>query len=184
MITDIDPPPIEPVTLDYAKIFLRVDTDDDNQLISDLIKGSRLRVEDMIGASLITRRRLYMSHSVPERSLFINHTPVTAVHRVGIIAPDCTVTDVPVEDYTVSLRAIPAAVCLNSVRWSDYADPVAVEVEIEAGYGTTADDVPMQLRQAILLLLAQSYEHRDSETQPPLPMMVDALTMPYRGLRL
>ena len=47
----------------------------------------------------------------------------------------------------------------------------------------------MPLRQAVLLLLAQSYEYRGQDSAPPkvpptVPMMVDALLMPYRGVRL
>jgi hypothetical protein len=42
----------------------------------------------------------------------------------------------------------------------------------------------MQLRQAMLLLLAQHYEHRDDALTRPVPMLVDALLMPYRTVRL
>jgi len=59
----------------------------------------------------------------------------------------------------------------------------AIQVEIEAGFGESADEIPMPFRQAILLLIAQSYEHRGDEDMA-MPMMVDALLMPYRGLRL
>ena len=58
-ITDIAAPLTEPITLDYAKTFLRVDNDDEDQLINDLIVSARLRIETMIGGSLITRARRY-----------------------------------------------------------------------------------------------------------------------------
>jgi len=54
----------------------------------------------------------------------------------------------------------------------------------DAGYGSAPEDVPMQLRQAVLLLLAQHYEHRDEALNRPVPMLVDALLMPYRTVRL
>ena len=59
----------------------------------------------------------------------------------------------------------------------------AIQVEIEAGFGESSDEIPMPFRQAILLLIAQSYEYRGDEDMA-MPMMVDALLMPYRGLRL
>jgi len=58
-VTDINPPALldEPVTLDYAKVFLRVDNDDEDALIADLIRAARERVERLINSALITRAR-------------------------------------------------------------------------------------------------------------------------------
>ena len=144
-ITDIDPPGAEPIDLLYAKTFLRIDHDEDDGLIADLIISAREQLESLIRGTLITRRRLYTSDNA-RYGFFINHSPVTVVHRVGVVAGDGTVTDVPMVDITLNLRSTPPAVCLNNrKRWSDYVgDAIAVEVELDAGYGT-AGDIPMPL---------------------------------------
>jgi len=184
-IIDINPPPAEPIDLPYAKMFLRVDHDADNALITDLIRSARERVEALIRGSLITRRRLYTRNHA-RSALFINHSPVTAIHRIGVIDDDGDMVDVSLVDTAINLRSIPAAICLTGGKaWTDYGEnPAAIEVEIEAGHGPSAADIPMPLRQALLLLIAQSYEYRDDKDVPGVPMMVDALLMPYRGLRL
>jgi len=56
-ITDITPPALEPITLDYAKVFLRVDNDDEDALIADLIRAARERVEALTNSALISRPR-------------------------------------------------------------------------------------------------------------------------------
>ena len=43
-------------------------------------------------------------------------------------------------------------------------------------YGQTSSDIPLQIRQACLLLIGQSHEHG---TKHPVPMLVDALLMPH-----
>ena len=42
----------------------------------------------------------------------------------------------------------------------------------------SVSDIPLQLRQACLLLIAQSHEH-GLDHERPLPMLVEALLIPY-----
>ena len=84
-ITDINAPPVEPVTLAAAKEFLRVDHDHEDSLIIDLIKTARERVEVMAHASLITRRRAFSSARLCTGTIFLNHSPVRHVHKVSLI---------------------------------------------------------------------------------------------------
>ena len=84
-ITDINAPPIEPVTLAGAKEFLRVDHEDEDALILDMIRAARERVEEMARLSLITRRRQLTTTRICTSGIYINHGPVKAVHSVSII---------------------------------------------------------------------------------------------------
>lgn len=185
-ITDITALASEPVTLERAKEFLRVDGTAEDALIADLITASRQRLESMLNASLISRRRLYSSRKIFSHCLYINHNPITQVFKVSTIDAGGQETEIPQEDYLVNQRAVPATLTLSQRKsFSDYApNAVDVAVEIEAGYGASADDVPMPLRQALLLLLAQSYEYRGQDSERAVPMLVDALLMPYRRVRL
>ena len=185
-ITDVNAPPIEPVTLQAAKEFLRIDHEHEDALISDLIKAARERVEFMGRLSLITRRRAYSSARVCAGRLIINHSPIKYIHKVSLIDGADNAVEIPKGDIYINRRARPAVIEMRKRDLlSDYAaDPVAVVVELDAGYGPAPEDVPMQLRQAVLLLLAQHYEHRDEALKRPVPMLVDALLMPYRTVRL
>jgi uncharacterized phiE125 gp8 family phage protein len=62
-----------------------------------------------------------------------------------------------------------------------------VEIELEAGYGEAWAEVPADLGQAVLLLAAHYYEHRNDATDAKLtqlPYGVTALLERFRNLRV
>lgn len=185
-ITDITAPPLEPVTLSATKEFLRVDSDHEDALISDLIKTARERVEYMARTTLITRRRAYSSSKTCTGQFYINHSPVKFIHKLAVLDGADNETEIPLGDVYINKRASPVSISMRRRDvFSDYAvDAAAVTAEFDAGYGPMPDDVPLQLRQAVLLLIAQGYEHREDALTRPVPMLVDALLMPYRTVRL
>ncbi|MCF6220539.1 MAG: head-tail connector protein [Robiginitomaculum sp.] len=185
-LIDLAAPAVEPIDLAYAKTFLRVDGTDEDALINTLIKTARHRVENMIGRTLIRRSFVFRS-AVPAGKCFsLPRPPLLGVIRLTLIAENDQAVDIPNTDYTVTRRRSPAQVRLKSGHdWTDYlAEFTTLEVEFEAGYGDTPDDVPLPIRQAILLLLAHSYEYREMSETPAVPIMVDALLAPYRAVRL
>ena len=168
------------------KNFLRVDSDAENTLISDMIVSARIRIEQMIRSSLITRRQKYTTSKLSDSGLYINHGPVQTVYAVSAFDDDGHEIELWPADYSVNLRAVPAHLCLTApYRWSHYGSGARyVEIELDAGYGAEPSDIPMPLRQAVLLLAAQSFEYRDKPETPSVPMMTDALLMPYRSIKL
>lgn len=65
---------------------------------------------------------------------------------------------------------------------SGFGRPAAIT--FTAGYGAPTD-VPAAIRQAMLLLVTQWYEHRQvTGTGTALPFAVDALLAPFRRVRL
>jgi uncharacterized phiE125 gp8 family phage protein len=185
-ITDITPPAVLPVTLDYAKTFLRVDNDDEDALITDLINSAAQRVERLINSALIIRARRLSSAKVSGSGVFINHTEVKHVTAVRVISDDIT-AEIPLASLSINLRCHPPAVRVKDrLSFKSYqASADTVEIDFIAGHGEAPDDIPMPLRQAVLLLLAQAFEYRGRPDAPPtVPMMVDALLMPYRSLRI
>jgi len=185
-LIDLAPPLVEPIDLAYAKTFLRVDNTDEDTLISTLIKTARHQVENSIGRALIRRSFIYRGHAPRGNCLSLPRPPLLDVARLSLIADNDVGIDIPASDYTVNVRHNPGELRLkNSAKWTDYlADFATLEIEFSAGYGDAPEDVPFPIRQAILLLLSQSFEHRDTGEKPPTPMMVDALLMPYRWIRI
>ncbi len=187
-VTDIDPPAIEPVDLGYAKEFLRVDSDAEDGLIVDLIKAARIRIENMVRTSLIVRRRRFTSDKVSQSGTFINHSQIRSIDTVRVFNAQGETTVIDNTALRVNLKSNPPSLRITSGRcWADFiAEAAYFEIDFTAGYGVLATDIPMPFRQAILLLLANSFEYRDAslEASPTVPMMVDALLMPYQTVRL
>lgn len=59
-----------------------------------------------------------------------------------------------------------------------------VEIAFTAGHGETWEDVPGELRQAVLMLAGFYYEHRHGDAPSAMPPGVMALIRPYRPMRI
>ena len=64
----------------------------------------------------------------------------------------------------------------------------AYEIAFTAGYGDEASDVPAPIRQALKLLVAHWFEHREpvvlGEAPQEVPATIASLLSPYRRVRL
>jgi uncharacterized phiE125 gp8 family phage protein len=169
MLTDINPPPAEPISLSEAKAFLRVDHEDEDALIQTLISSARDRLETHLNITMI-QRPMQVAVALGG-TIKLPRWPVISIDRV-------TVDDLTTDDFVADLRCRPARLTVGSS-----GSVCAIEIAFTAGYGIAASDVPAPLRQAMLLLVSQGFEHRDGAPDS-LPLMVDALTMPYRVVGL
>lgn len=174
--------PIEPVSLAYAKTFLRIDHDHEDELIGDLITIARIRVETMTRHILISRE---IDHCVPgdsTQSVKLSAAPIGSIISVKVTDQNGSELTLSEDQYRVTRRG--EFLTIDPVHPSGWAGFTArideVVVTYLAGYGESGNDVPHPFRQAILLLLAQSYELRGDVGDAPVPMMVDAVLMPYR----
>ncbi len=170
-----------PVTLESAKRFLRVKGQDD--LITDLIIESRKRIEQIIKATLIIQDLAFTSNLVRRSHIFIDNGSIRSIRKISVI--DSWGKEVTIPRMDFHMNKTKKNIFLNNEEiFSDYKpDCISVKVEFSAGYGAAPDDIPLPIRQALLLLLVQSYEYRDEAMGRPVPMMADALLMPYRTMR-
>ena len=182
-IFDINPPPSPPVSLPSIKAFLRLDGEEEDGLLTELTLAAQVQVETRLGQSLITRAQRMTRDRPSGKVLYLSRFPVTDITAIRMLGED--ETTLSASEFLANIKARPTSITLRTGQsWAEaYSDAQTVEVDVIAGYGETPDDIPMPIRQALLLLIAHAYEHR-GETDIPQPLMVDALLMPYQGLRL
>lgn len=182
-------PAVEPVTLDEARAFLRVEHHDDDETIAALTAGARLHVEAVTRRALITQSwRLSFDAWPKDGRLAVRPGPLQSLAAARIFDLESMAHDVDVQAFVPDLGAS----TLIFAPWSVPAPgrPYAgIEFDVMAGYGDAAIDVPEPLRQAIRLLVAHWYDNRGvlapGTTQPALlPQGVTALLAPYRMLSL
>lgn len=166
MLTDLNPPPAEPISLAEAKAFLRVDHDEEDTLIQTLIVSARERLEAHLSLAMILRAFQYVTATNGTAAL--PRWPVSTIDQVIF-------DGVETQDAVINRLSRPATVTVCAAE--------EAQITFTAGFGPNPEDVPAPLRQAMLLLVAQGFEHRGGDA-PSLPLMVDALTMPYRGVGL
>lgn len=186
-----DGPAIEPLTLAEAKAHLRLDGTDEDTLIASLIITSRLHVEAALGLALITQGWSYFFDAWPPgRDVILPLRPVQTVTAVKLYGADTSVSVVPVDTYLLDGSSTPARLVRSAALTWPTPSRIAngIEVCLVAGYGTDAASVPAPIRQAILLLVAHWYEHREpieiGAAGTPVPPMVSDLLTPYRRVRL
>ena len=87
-------PTTEPVSLAEAKLFARIDTVDDDALVTALIIAARQNVEGQTGRTFITTARLATLDFMPGATLFeLAHRPILSVASVRAYNDDGTYSE-------------------------------------------------------------------------------------------
>lgn len=173
-------PTIEPVTVDEAKNFCRIDLTEDDSLITNLITAARQASENYTGRAYINQS---ITYSTDTNSLFIPlpKIPYSSCTTVKYLDTDnawqaLTVTT----DYDVTKRGEAGVVTLLTTPSVDDRGVATVEVVYVAGYGATAASVPYALKQAILMRVAALYERRSEASEGSTLDEAHILERPYK----
>lgn len=190
MLQLIDGPTSEPLTLDEAKLHLRVDGDAEDDLITALIATARAELEFETGRALLTQTWALWLDAWPEGDVL--EVPLPPLQSVGAITyfdADDTETELDSGLYFVDTASEPGRIALRAgACWpATVLRPInGVCVEFDAGYGDAGADVPAKLLTALKLLIAWLYENRgDGSAQSPetWPRAVQWLCDAYRVRR-
>lgn len=189
-LTLVTAPAVEPVSLNELKTHLRVDVDDDNDLIQALGAAARQHVESYTRRQLITQTWDYQLDGFPADAIVVPLAPVSAVSSISYLDSAGNTqtwsssnyrTDLPVGPWAQRPRIEPA---YNVSYPSTYGVMNAVSVRCVTGYGSTGATVPVAIRAAIKILVGHWYEHREPVVTgtivSPMPMSVDALLWPFK----
>ena len=168
------PPAATPITLSEAKAQARVEHDDEDLLIQQYIDAATAWLDGPAGilgrclvpptwrADLATvgpAIRLPFPDSLVDSAVFTDAEGGELIHELAL------------QDQRPLLRPITGLGRSAAITFT-------------AGYGAPAE-VPAAIRQAMLLLVTQWYEHRQvTGTGTALPFAVDALLAPFRRVRL
>lgn len=182
------PPALEPLSLVDAKIFLRVDHDDDDDVISALIAAARGHVEAQTRRALITQTwRLALDGWPAIGHIKVRPAPVQSItalrtydldgdalaHDPAIFAIDCEAGIIAAPPWSLPMPG-------RSFN--------GIEIDFVAGFGGNTNDVPAPLRQAIRHLVAHWYDNRGlvaiGQSLAIMPASVGAMISSYRVMAL
>lgn len=183
----ITPPAEMPVTLEEAKAHLRVDHADDDAMISAFIAAA---TEHLDGYRGVLGRALVNQTWRQDFDGFcrVLRLPFPDVSEATVAYDDAsgTVQTVGVSDYRILADGIGPylAASLNTAWPSSNGAENSVRVTFTAGFGTAAE-VPSPIKAAILLMVGDLYEHRQTASERgagkiDMSMTVDRLISPYR----
>lgn len=155
----------EPIALSEAKLFLKVDTSDDDALIGTIISSAREYVENFTGYQLLSATYTQYLDKFPNKNTAIEllMNPVSAVTHVKYYDSNNTLQTWNTSNYDTDLKGKPARITLaNDATFPTVYDRTnAVEIKFVAGYASTsATGFPKQLLNAMYLIIGHLYENR------------------------
>jgi len=185
-------PTTEPVSLAEAKLHLKVETGDDDTLISSLITAARETAEIFTGRALASQVLEYILDGFPigNDTIYIPKPPLENITSIKYRDCQDTETEWDSSNYVVDSESMPARIALACGKYfPDFCPyPVAsVRIRFTAGYRSGGPDslkIPEGICQALKLLIGHFYENRESvvvgTVANKVPFTVEALLYPYR----
>lgn len=183
-------PELEPISVAEAKLYLRVDHDAENDVIAALITTARLHVERVTRRAIMQQTwRLYADDLSKNNMLEIGIGPVREVIQALCYDQDGDPFVIAPEDYIVDVSSVPARIKFHFRSKPDRPRLLnGYEIDFIAGFGSTTLDIPADLRQAVIMLVAHWYENRSAVTNgmsaSVTPKGVCDLIQPYRVANL
>lgn len=171
----ITAPALEPLSLTETKLFLRVDTTNEDALITSLIKVAREGAETYTGRSLNTQsHRLRVEGDMPS-TIVLPKGPVISIQTVATSSLGQSQQTLDAARYRlINPRGV---LQLFNAPTGD-----TLTITYAAGYGDNASDVPSLIRQGMLHHIAQMFENRESNGA--IPELSRTLYFPFREVRI
>jgi hypothetical protein len=196
-------PTTEPVTLDELKLWARIDSNDDDALLTSLIVSARQACENYTKRSFITqtwRMTLDLAgnsldkllgdgyYELPITALYgglptvidLPRQPVQSITSITTFDLGNNATVYPSINYF--LNADGARVLLNQgAVWPGNMRPIAAcQIVYVTGYGNTAASVPQAIRDAIKGYAHHAYESRAMCDCDSMPAKFKSMLKQYR----
>jgi len=180
-------PASEPVTKDEVKDYMRIRTDDQDDLIDELIKDARHIAESFT-------RRVFMTHqirvwldAVPcEDYIELPRPPLQSITSVKWYDDDDTETVFSSDNYIVSDERLKGRITLvNGAAWpTGLRRADGLVVDYKAGYGDDADDVPERIKRGIIKIAGSLWTFREDRIvgtiSGDVPVSAKAILRQYR----
>lgn len=168
-------------TLSEVKNYLKVDTSADDTLITTLLQSAREVAERYLNQALITQTITEKLDRLNSPVIYLSVSPVISVSSFQYADSQNTSQTYNAANYIVDTFEKPArlSVAYGKTWPTLYGNINDVTITYTAGYNTEPSGVPMQIRQAILMMIADSYDNREDYVKK-LPTASEYLLDQYR----
>lgn len=178
------PASVYPINLEEAKLHLKVDIDEDDDLIQGLIiPAATSRAEAFLNRRLMTQTVELRMDSFPCGGFALLADPIQSVDSVKYYDANNVEQTLSLSAYETDLT--PFAGWIRPVdSWPDTYDRLhAVRVSMTAGFAS-AEEIPQAIRQGLLLDIWHLYENRGAvnigNIVTPIDLGYESLMWPFR----
>lgn len=179
-------PTSEPILLDEAKRYLRVETDLDNARITSLLRSARECVERISGRQLITATYTLKLDHFPSWDwcgsyydwgrIVLPRPPVQSVTSIAYTDSNGSPQTLATSVYGLDTSTEPGRIYLkHGQQWPTVRGDVdGIVITYVAGY-TSAANVPEPFKEAMLVYIANRYENRGDDPKKEIAGTSDKL---------
>lgn len=165
----VTPPAIEPITLDQALVQCHANQGVEDDWFIDTITAVRQDAENFTRRAFIEQTLRVSFDGWPCFPVLLPRPPLIEIESVTLYDLEDSSTSINTSDLLIDVYSSPGRFTINS----GYSLPSvslravnSVVIQYKAGYGSSADDVPRNFKQAMLLHLGYLYECRSGEPAP------------------
>ena len=162
-------PAVEPLSLDQALVQCHANAGVEDDWFYDAITAVRRDAEMFTRRAFIEQTLRITFDTMPCLPVLLPRPPLIEVESVSFFDLDDIETVMDAGDLLVDTFNCPGRLSFNngvSVPGVSLRQLNSVVIQYKAGYGTTADDVPRNFKQAMLLHLGFLYDSRSGEPEP------------------
>lgn len=177
------PPTAEPVSLAEAKAHLRLTQSDDDTYIASLITTARRMIESRLSLAIMPQTWALFADGWPDDGTFhLPLHPVTSVEDIAVFGDDDVAATLEPSHFYLDTASRPARLVLRQGRIFNPPGRRAngIRISFVAGY----DSVPAELKQAMLIAIADWFARRGDDSGGNLPPGAIELMQPFRLARL
>ena len=172
-------PSIEPIEISEVKCVLKIDSMDEDFILSSFISVARQLIERYTGLSLITQKWKLVMDNLSET--YLCHYPTSVIDSIKTYDYDNTATTWANTNYRLDTDRNKIYFNEDYVFPTEIRENAGVEIIYTAGFGTS-EDIPAPIRQALLIMISALYECRGVCND--IPFVCKTLLAPYRDLAM
>lgn len=161
-----------PVDLSLVKNFLKIDFDNDDELIKKMIKTALDQCETNINKTIVNKTFIYSLYEMKYNTLILPYQPIISIENINITYLNQVQTTLPDTNYF--LDTVGGILNFKNKLNNFY------RIDIEYKAGTTK--INDELIQAILMHIARMYEDRSGYT--PIPANSLNIYKKYKQINL
>jgi len=151
---------VDIIPMEVARAHCRTDASDDT-LVSFYLDAAIADVEKRTGLALAPLAVTDLLDAWPRTSATLTRWPVSSITGISYLDADDVSQPLDVSLWRPAIATRPGRIIFGTCRLPRLAGAGAVSIAYQAGYADP-DDVPANVKQAVLLLTAEYFENREA----------------------
>lgn len=164
-----------PIKIEDVKNFLRIDSINDDELLTRLIKSATKKCESYIGKSLITKTYKISFENCVLSKVKLPYGPVQSISSVTSKDSLGNIEIIAPENYSLNTTT-------NTATFNYAVVNHIIEITYASGYGDLEMDIPEDIKQGLLFHIARLYDDRGGYSK--IPNASTSLYSQYKNVRI